>query len=963
MLYLKSLTLSRFKSFKHAQLLFSKGFTCVVGPNGSGKSNICDSLLFVLGESSLKRLRVEKLESLISATQKSKKDSLAKAYVKVDFGGEENLEIIRIARADGKSAYKVNGKHMTRQETVEILKKYKMNVDDTNTITQGEISRMMDLSPKERRELIDVAAGIKEFENKKAESLKELDKVTLKQGEAKVILAERAGFLKDLEKEKEAAENFISLNARLKSLKYSILLTRESEVNHGYSSLTKEIAAIETKTKKFAEELTGLQEEIDKLSAERQQISKTQSESSISSSEESKKLEGVNNELATTNANIEMSKRMIMEKELDAEKAKSEEQKLSTSIKSNKSEIGEVQKKLSELEPMFNEKIDEIGEGSESRITEINNRIRQLEQNDLASVQNTLAMLNADLATTKNLVAELQSRTSTLESSAAEKKGIASEVKVKSEKLATSAEKVQREIDDHEKQIEGISREVSNIDSKSLELKEQRAVAQAREGSITDKLKDKFNEKDGFYGKVSQLCSYAGEYAAAIENAAGGRFDYFVVDSINTASGIITYLKKNDLGRATFIPIDELAFERNTSKEEDLSELMSLLKFDKKFKKVFEYIFNNTYLISAVEDAKKYGIGRHRYVTISGELVEQTGIVSGGSAKKRVSLASIENLINDLGQKKIGLLSNADSLGKQASQLRKDKALSEIELGKLSMQLSESMSALASITSELEKSSGALGSSNSKINELNKMLTEIMAKRAKITSELDSARKDAEELYNKTVEVAKGKKKGAGKEERERMAKAKEEYENLKIKKTSLQTENTMFQKRSTELEEQLEVTLDSIKDIKVQLQEKEIRREVLQKAKEELEAKIASTSSGAKKAYEKLEKIEKQMESISMDKGKKASEKESLDRQSNEIKIKISQTEMRLADIKAELQAYTADVKVIDDSIGNMEKESAVVNSKITELGNVNLKAPEIYDIQEEGCGGGTGKARGARQ
>jgi len=65
------------------------------------------------------------------------------------------MELIRMASADGKSAFKLNGKHMTRQEVLEVLRSYKMDANETNTITQGEIAKLLELSPKERRELIE----------------------------------------------------------------------------------------------------------------------------------------------------------------------------------------------------------------------------------------------------------------------------------------------------------------------------------------------------------------------------------------------------------------------------------------------------------------------------------------------------------------------------------------------------------------------------------------------------------------------------------------------------------------------------------------------------------------------------------------------------------------------------------------------------------------------------------------
>src|SRR5208282_5197739 len=101
-------------SFKHANIKFSRGFNCIVGANGSGKSNICDSLLFALGESSLKRMRVPNTAQLINSFAKPKsEDGVKRAYVKINFAGTEPLEVARIIKSNNKIGYRLNGKRVT----------------------------------------------------------------------------------------------------------------------------------------------------------------------------------------------------------------------------------------------------------------------------------------------------------------------------------------------------------------------------------------------------------------------------------------------------------------------------------------------------------------------------------------------------------------------------------------------------------------------------------------------------------------------------------------------------------------------------------------------------------------------------------------------------------------------------------------------------------------------------------
>ena len=144
---INKLILDGFKSFgKRTELFFEKDFTAVVGPNGSGKSNILDSLCFVLGKSSEKSMRAEKTSNLIYNGGKTKNPA-RQAEVSIVFDNskkvfptpEQEVKLTRIARTDGQSVYKINGKTRTRQEVLDLLGFAKIDPDGYNIILQGDI--------------------------------------------------------------------------------------------------------------------------------------------------------------------------------------------------------------------------------------------------------------------------------------------------------------------------------------------------------------------------------------------------------------------------------------------------------------------------------------------------------------------------------------------------------------------------------------------------------------------------------------------------------------------------------------------------------------------------------------------------------------------------------------------------------------------------------------------------------
>jgi len=216
---LVKLSLRNFKSFKKAEVPISKGFTAIVGSNGSGKSNLLDALLFVLGITSLKTLRAGKLTDLVN-------NDARENYGKVDLlikDNEKQYEISRMIDKQGKSVYRLDGKRTTLNEISSLLTELGIDVSGHNIVTQGDITKIIEMSPIERREIIDNIAGLSEFDEKKEEAIKELDKVDSRIKEATIILNERNSFLTELEEEMKSAKEYSELEDERKRTKATII--------------------------------------------------------------------------------------------------------------------------------------------------------------------------------------------------------------------------------------------------------------------------------------------------------------------------------------------------------------------------------------------------------------------------------------------------------------------------------------------------------------------------------------------------------------------------------------------------------------------------------------------------------------------------------------------------------------------------------------------------------------------
>ena len=276
MVRIKKLVLHGFKSFASKTiLLFPSNFTVICGPNGSGKSNILDAVTFVLGRSSAKRLRADRMHEMIfhgSAKKKPCEVAVVSIYFdnkdrKIPLDAEEVI-ITRKVNKKGVSIYKLNGETVTREKILEVLRRASIHPDGHNIILQGDITDIIEMSPVERREIIDEISGIREFDEKREKAMRELDKVEERLKEARIILGERFNILQKLEREKEAAEKYTKLSEKIQILRASIVRKRLVEVEEAMKLLKEKISEKERELELVEKEFEEAEKEFEAIEKE-----------------------------------------------------------------------------------------------------------------------------------------------------------------------------------------------------------------------------------------------------------------------------------------------------------------------------------------------------------------------------------------------------------------------------------------------------------------------------------------------------------------------------------------------------------------------------------------------------------------------------------------------------------------------------------------------------------------------
>ena len=950
MQYLDSIIIHNFKSFKHANIKFSKGFNCIVGANGSGKSNLCDSLLFALGESSLKRMRVPNTSLLINSFAKPKNDDgVKKAYVKITFGGDNPLEVSRIIKSNNKMGYKLNGKHATRQEVIEVLRAQRSEINDTNIIAQGEISSLVSLNSKERRELIDVAAGIKEFNDKKDIAMKELQKVEERANDARIVLGERKGFLEQLEKEKEDAEKYILLTETVKCISYTILKNSERQSESDFKTAAAALSAAEEKRKATNSGTAELTLTIEKISKDKEDLSKSLNERSVELSSANRLLEGINKEIAVKETESKSLKERLVEYDVQTGQSGKELKKLQEENASALRSIAIMKKELEEKEKHLSSKeVHSSENGNAAQISIIGRnqkRIDEFYQNEeLLSKQ-----LLQNRFEVEDIEKSIKAAREQISSKSTEYGSLLARIKEESAKISAlkdSMEKIQKFSSSTEVQIQKQRKAMDENYSERVNIRERIAISGGASDRISDLLKR--NIKDGFYGRAYELCSYDAKYDIAVNASAMSRLSYLVVDSAEIADESIKIIKAKQLGRASFIPINDIETARRDDRK-NLDRLIDHIKFDRKFDAAFSYIFANTYIVKDIAEAKSIGFGKGRFVTLDGELVEQSGIISGGFSKSLQSPAILESRLRALEEQNKELDSELGRMNAQLEKSRKELAASQTDSFSSGVTIKHMQGIADSTNALIETANTRIKELGSKLLHAKKSGEDTESKRNSLLVELNKLRDENERIYELSgSDSVKQKGKQPDKTDLEMLKSLRAEVQQLKIKIAEISKEEEMKGVRISEINESVKSRHEEEKERRKRLAILDNDIIELGKRKSEIQQKAGKSDANSQELYRKIQELEAMLARHASERGKLQADLDKINREMIENETRKVQIQTRINDIKAELLSYQNTVAIKDVAMGELEAKRTIAKNDIERLGAVNLKAPEVYDAKK---------------
>jgi chromosome segregation protein len=670
--FLKRLEIHGFKSFAHKTTIdFLEGSTIVVGPNGCGKSNVLDAIKWVLGETSAKSLRGAKMGDVVFRGSASMKpghfahvtltiDNRA-GYLKVD---QTEVSVTRRLFSNGDSEYQINKQKARMRDIHDLFLDTGLGADGYSIIEQGTIGQMVAAKPRERRDIFEEAAGISRYKARREETLRKLVRTEEDLIRLFDILGEVQRACNSLYRQARKADRHRRLSRRLARLKRHLVVLRHrlqrerldalNEQLNGCRDAFEEANARLARAEAMRVEATTLIEEFQRRTQELTQ-EKFDLQSAIN--REQRRAETARQQIAAID-----ERRALIEREINSSATRLSV--LENTVKALEVDLEREQAALA---------AESVRAESATRQLELLRQEHDLANQDLVRLRRELeterakeAKVLKDRGVAESLIERLTSDLGTHDEHLESLRRQAAEATADADNARRTLEEVRQRLASARTEWERLREEIQRGDRENNELAsrlDQLTHAYNQASSRLNALQEVEDSYEGFFrgvqvvmkaaqtgrlrgivGVLTNVLTVPKEYEIAIEVALGGSLQDIITLSERDASAAIEYLKETRNGRATFLPIDLLKDDGYSDRARMvlgrpgvIGLAKSLIRYDARIERAVERRLGGVIVVEQLRhavDLQRQGI-RHRYVSLDGQLVDPSGIMSGGSHQSR----------------------------------------------------------------------------------------------------------------------------------------------------------------------------------------------------------------------------------------------------------------------------------------------------------------------------------------
>lgn len=765
-MYLKRIELQGFKSFADKTVIdVNQGITGIVGPNGSGKSNISDAIRWVMGEQSAKALRGGKMEDVIfNGTQKRR--PLGYAEVNMVFDNSSGflpseyaeVEITRRVFRSGESEYMINRNPCRLRDIHELFMDTGMGRDGYSIVGQGKIAEIVSQKGDERRGVFEEAAGISKYRYRKQEAERKLAHTEDNLVRVRDVLAELETRVEPLRRQSEKAIKFLDLREELKGIEVSALLeiidtkrTQAEEVTEKFDDASAQLEEVRAKHEEATSRSESLFNSIKEKDSEIEQAREVLSQAETAAA-------AIESSRALIENNIGNARENLIRTEVELENWNKRSYGLEAGVVAENTEKTRLEGRLSALETEKEEAENRLREATREmaacnndleqarreaaelgqKKAEARTRIEGLETLRQTYVDRSGAIdaeIAAAAAETVKYSSELEALQSEQETAAGERSRIGEELGARSAEAAGLSGDIQLKKDEYNAAISAHGEKSARLNM----LKDMERSLEGYARSVRDLIGDHRSRKyrGKMVGVLSKLIKTEPEYITAIEVALGGAMQNIVVEKEADAKEAIEYLKKNHMGRVTFLPVStqegrRLEGEgRLMSAKGAVSVASDLVNCEPEIRVVVESLLGRTLVVDNMDNATRIAKeNRYRFkiVTLDGELLQPGGSITGGSVNKSQALLRRGEEIASLEKECAALDKNTEKIENQIDDLSEKLGEVRAEVERLREKMTAAEKNLSTLNASAELKRSLIRVTNERVEKLEAEKEELAAR-------------------------------------------------------------------------------------------------------------------------------------------------------------------------------------------------------------------------------------------
>ncbi len=998
---LKSIQIQGFKSFADKTVLkFGKGITAVVGPNGSGKSNISDAVRWVLGEQSTKSLRGQSMEDVIfGGTDERRPHGFCEVTLNIDNSDRslsfdnDSISITRRYYRSHESEYLINNVAVRLKDINELFMDTGLGRDGYSMIGQGKIDNIISTKSDERRDIFEEASGISKYRYRKIDAERKLAAAEDNLLRLKDIMGELESRVGPLKEASDKAEQFLELADEKKKLEIGLWLYTLNNSKDALRTQESKIAAAQLRYNQIENALSEFDVQNEQNTARFAAITTKIEEiraKIVSKNEESVKIDGsiavTEKEIEHCNERIALLKSERNQLTLDdssalaqinikrenAEKIQLEKVALETELSDLEKELADlllnsekISRKIEEQAHRLNTLTAEISD-ARVKMTTANTSIEEIRSRGgivdelIAAADKKAEEFNSDFKETEDLLKKCEDSITSAQNALKGYDLRLENRKASAEKLKSDLDNIRIDIETKKRRAQILTELENNMDGFSKSVKS--VVSESKKGILK-----------GIHGTVSSLISVDKKYSIAIETALGNAIQNIIVDSDSDAKRAINYLKSNNLGRATFLPISTVkSREQGTNGAEDLFGFVGvasdLVKTDKKYSEIIKHLLAGTFVSedidSAINIAKKFG-HRVKVVSLDGQIVNLGGSLTGGSLVKQAGLLSrgseIERLngeIEKLTEKESDIKAEYESAVSSLSQVNADIVAVEAELKTANEDKIRTLAELKRIDDLQNENAINRDNLISERNSGENKIKELETLRDSASKDIDSIETERKSIEAEISKMSGGRDDISGKRDilAENITQAKllivnkeKDVSSLLLSANELESSISGRAEKSLEINEEISAlsykidcfneeiseAKDNIENIKIEISELNLDTDKLLKERNDIEKMGVELRAGEKERISEREKIVGEIARLSERKEVMVAEYDDVIR--------------RLYDEYSLTRSEAEQIGIEIDKPNEAKRQLSDIKSKIRLLGNVNVSAVEEYKEVKE--------------